>query len=111
MADRIRMLVKRITETRPVQTARRAALLSDLRALRRDVDEHSAPEQAHRLDAALLLMEFMSRSEDVATAETLQIVASLVNTVDEHILRAPATGRATGPHLPASSDVTEHQDL
>lgn len=110
MTDRIRTLVKRISETRPVQTARRLAILSDLRALRRDIDEQSAPEQARSLDAALLLLEFMSRSEDVATADTLQIVASLVGAVDEHVLRGPQAARGPQP-LPPSCDVAQHQDL
>lgn len=110
MTDRIRTLVKRISETRPVQTARRLAILSDLRALRHDLDEPSAPEQARGLDAALLLLEFMSRSEDVATADTLQIVASLVGAVDERSLRSPS--KASGPHpLPPDTDVAQHQDL
>lgn len=116
MTDRIRTLVKRISETRPVQIARRETLLSDLRALRRDIDEASAPEQVRSLDAALLLMEFMSRSQDVATAETLSIVASLVGTVNEHLLRAPS---APQPRLGAPAqlralpqdDVAQHQDL
>jgi hypothetical protein len=126
MTDRIKTLVKRISETRPVQTARREALLSDLRALRRDIDERSAPEQVRSLDAALLLMEFMSRSEDVATAETLTIVATLVGTVNEHLLRRPSaqaqpSGQAQSspptssshPHLSAlaGGDFTQHQDL
>ncbi len=106
MTDRTRTLVKRITETRPVQTARRQALLSDLRMLRRDVDERSAPEQARSLDAALLLMEFMSRSDDVATAETLQIVASLVAAVDEHVLRPPQPHLVKGPMAPAGNDAS-----
>ncbi len=125
MTDRIKTLVKRISETRPVQTARREALLSELRALRRDIDERSAPEQVRSLDAALLLMEFMSRSEDVATAETLAIVATLVGTVNEHLLRRPSAQTQSSahaqsspppssshPHLSAlAGDVTQHQDL
>jgi hypothetical protein len=121
MTDRIRTLVKRISETRPVQTARRQALLSDLRAVRRDIDEQAAPEQARNLDAALLLLEFMSRSEDVATAETLAIVASLVGAVDEHNLRAtpnatPASSSNTNTNMlravpPAEPDVAQHSDL
>lgn len=111
MTDRIRTLVKRISETRPVQSARRQALLDELRALRHDFDARSAPEQAHSLDAALLLMEFMSRSEDVATAETLSIVASLVNTVDERCLRrSPQPGPAPAAVHP-QVDVTQHRDL
>jgi len=110
MADRIRTLVKRITETRPVQTARRQALLEELRALRSDLDPRAAPDQAHNLDAALLLMEFMSRSEDVATAETLQIVASLVGTVNEHLLRQGGP-RPTPSAQHQHADVAEHRDL
>lgn len=110
MTDRIQNLVKRISETRPVQSARRQALLADLRALRADIDAASAPEQAHSLDAALLLMEFMSRSEDVATAETLQIVASLVNTIEEgSVRRSPVRGGT--PPAAIGSDVAQHQDL
>ncbi|NOT31828.1 MAG: hypothetical protein HOP15_15390 [Planctomycetes bacterium] len=115
MTDRIRTLVKRISETRPVQTARREALLSDLRALRRDIDEASAPEQVRSLDAALLLMEFMSRSQDVATAETISIVASLVGTVNEHLLRTPSAQPRPGVPSPLralpNDDVAQHQDL
>jgi len=111
MTDRIRTLVKRISETRPVQSARRQTLLQELRELRADLDAHAVPNQARSLDAALLLMEFMSRSDDVATAETLQIVASLVSTIDESKLRptqAPSHLRA----LPTPSrDVAEHHDL
>lgn len=111
MTDRIRTLVKRISETRPVQSARRQTLLQDLRALRGDIDAQVAPDQARSLDAALLLMEFMSRSEDVATAETLQIVASLVGTIDEGLVRK-APGRAQLRRLPnTSQDVAEHTDL
>src|SRR5262245_14542997 len=97
MTDRIRTLVKRITDTRPVQTARREALFSELRALRHDIDGNSAPDQVRCLDAALLLMEFMARSEDVATAETLQIVASLVGAIDERTLRQTRPSRASAP--------------
>lgn len=110
MPERIKTLVKRITETRPVQTARRKALHSDLRSLRGDLDVASAPDQARSLDAALLLMEFMNRSEDVATAETLQIVASLVGTIDEHSLR-PSTPHSDVPVAPHSENVAEHPDL
>jgi hypothetical protein len=110
MTDRIQLLVKRISETRPVQSARRQALLADLRALRADIDAASAPEQAHSLDAALLLMEFMSRSEDVATAETLQIVASLVNTIEERSVRSSPARAATPPQA-TGPDVAQHQDL
>ena len=111
MTDRIRTLVKRISETRPVQSARRQALLSELRALRRDLDARSAPDEAHSLDAALLLMEFMSRSEDVATAETLQIVAGLVGTIDERVVRAPGVSGKAAAEPPAHGDVAQHQDL
>ncbi len=111
MTDRIRTLVKRITETRPVQSARRQTLLQELRALRGDIDAQAAPDQAHSLDAALLLMEFMSRSDDVATADTLQIVASLVGTIDESMVRS-TPGRAQLRMLtPTSHDVAEHNDL
>lgn len=115
MPERIKTLVKRISETRPVQSARRQALFTELRALRGDLDQRSAPDQARSLDAALLLMEFMSRSDDVATAETLQIVASLVGMVDEHSLRATAA-RPALPTEPvhgsgAEGEVSEHQDL
>lgn len=109
MTERIRSLVKRLAETRPVQSARRKALADDLKALRRDLDTEAVPEQACNLDAALLLMEFMERSEDVATAETLQIVAGLVSTIDENSLRrGPAK-----PHAPrlVRDEVSEHGDL
>lgn len=109
MTERIRSLVKRLQETRPVQSARRQALADDLKALRRDLDAEVVPDQACNLDAALLLMEFMERSEDVATAETLSIVAGLVSTVDERSLRkGPA--RAHPPRL-VRDDVSEHSDL
>jgi len=118
MTDRIRTLVKRISDTRPVQSARRQTLLQELRALRADIDTEAVPDQAHSLDAALLLMEFMSRSEDVATAETLQIVASLVGTIDENAIRH-GTGRGQLRVLgsnrdssrDSSHDVAEHRDL
>lgn len=110
MTDRIQTLVKRISDTRPVQSARRQALLDELRQLRRDLDHHSAPDQVHSLDAALLLLEFMSRSEDVATAETLSIVAGLVGTIDERLLRK-LPKRAEKPAEPAHQDVTQHKDL
>lgn len=115
MSERIKTLVKRIADTRPVQTARRQALFSELRALRGDLDERSAPDQARGLDAALLLMEFMSRSDDVATAETLQIVASLVGMIDEHSVRAasapaPLPARREAPRQ-GEAEVAEHPDL
>jgi hypothetical protein len=111
MTDRIRTLVKRISETRPVQSARRDALLQELRALRDDLDAEAVPHQAHSLDAAILLLEFMNRSDDVATADTLQIVASLVGTIDESALRRHP-GRPQLRKLPnASHDVAEHGDL
>lgn len=110
MQDRISLLVKRISETRPVQTARRQALLEELRTLRSDLDASSAPEQAHSLDAALLLMEFMSRSEDVATADTLQIVASLVGTISEDVVRKD-TRRPRLKMPEAGNDVSQHRDL
>jgi len=109
MTERIRSLVKRIQETRPVQSARRQALADDLKALRRDLDAETVPDQACNLDAALLLMEFMQRSDDVATADTLQIVAGLVSTVDELSLRA-GPQRLPAPHL-LRDDVSEHGDL
>jgi hypothetical protein len=108
MTDRIRTLVKRISETRPVQSARRQALLSELRALRRDMDERSSPDHIHSLDAALLLLEFMGRAEEVATAETLQIVASLVGTIDESAVRTLSPhARKADPARP-DPDVTAH---
>ena len=109
MTERIRSLVKRITETRPVQSARRQALADDLKALRRDLDAESVPDQACNLDAALLLLEFMQRSEDVATADTLQIVAGLVATIDEHSLRT-GPPRVHAPRL-VRDNVSEHGDL
>jgi len=109
MTERIRSLVKRIAETRPVQSARRKALADDLRALRRDLDGEAVPEQACNLDAAMLLMEFMQRSEDVATAETLQIVAGLVSTVDERSLRS-GPAKPPSPRL-VRDEVGEHGDL
>ena len=109
MTERIRSLVKRLQETRPVQSARRQALADDLKALRRDLDAEAVPDQACNLDAALLLMEFMQRSEDVATAGTLQIVAGLVSTVDERSLRS-GPPRAHVPRL-VRDDVSEHGDL
>jgi len=111
MTDRIRTLVKRISETRPVQSARRLTLLQELRALRGDLDAEAAPDQAHSLDAALLLLEFMNRSEDVATADTLQIVASLVGMIDENAVRK-SPGHAQLRKIPStSSDVADHVDL
>lgn len=111
MTDRIRLLVKRISETRPVQGLRRQALLAELRTLRSDLDAHSAPDQAHSLDAALLLLEFMNRSEDVATADTLQIVAGLVGTVDERLVRSAPTRAVAAPQKPPVEDVAQHRDL
>lgn len=111
MTDRIRTLVKRISDTRPVQSARRQTLLQELRALRGDLDAQAVPNQARSLDAALLLMEFMSRSEDVATAETLQIVASLVSTIDESKLRAAQAASHLRALPSPSRDVAEHHDL
>jgi len=111
MSDRIQILVKRISETRPVQSARRQALLEELRELRRDLDGSSAPDQAHALDAALLLLEFMGRSEDVATADTLQIVASLVGTIDGNIVRHSRLRAKSPPPEPAPTDVAQHKDL
>jgi hypothetical protein len=109
MSDRIRTLVKRISETRPVQSARREALWKELRELRKGIDAEAAPDQAHSLDAALLLLEFMGRSESVATAETLQIVASLVGMVDEKSLQSGTTPKSMTPA--ASEDVSSHPDL
>jgi len=109
MTERIRSLVKRLVDTRPVQSARRKALADDLKALRRDLDTEAVPEQACNLDAAMLLMEFMERSEDVATAETLQIVAGLVSTIDEHCLRRGPAAPPT-PRL-VRGEVSEHGDL
>lgn len=130
MTDRIRTLVKRIAETRPVQGTRRQTLLSDLRTLRGDLNENAASEQSRSLDAAILLLEFMGRAEEVATADTFQIVASLVGMVDERSLRASTPGapapRAPTPSSPghaqasalwaqtsraAVEDVTQHHDL
>jgi hypothetical protein len=111
MTDRIRTLVKRISETRPVQSARRQTLLQELRALRGDIDAEAAPDQVHSLDAALLLLEFMNRSDDVATAETLQIVASLVGTIDEGVVRRTPGRAALRKLLSPSRDVAEHDDL
>jgi hypothetical protein len=109
MTERIRSLVKRIQETRPVQSARRQALADDLKALRRDLDAEAVPDQACNLDAALLLMEFMARSEDVATAETLSIVAGLVSTIDENSLRF-GPPRAFAPRL-VREEGAEYADL
>lgn len=129
MSDRIKTLVKRISETRPVQAARREGLLAELRALRADLDPQTSPEQARSLDAAVLLMEFMSRSDDVATAETISIVASLVSTIDPSAVRAappPSPPPAAAPQAwdppartpqaspaprPRHADVTQHPDL
>jgi hypothetical protein len=109
MSDRIRTLAKRLSETRPVQTARRQSLLGELHQLRRDLDASAAPTYAHSLDAAILLMEFMQRSEDIATAETLQIVSSLVGTIDERCVRAAPT--TAEPAARPSGDIAAHADL
>jgi len=111
MTDRIRTLVKRISETRPVQSSRRQALLQELQGLRSEIDSQARPEQARNLDAALLLLEFMNRSDDVATADTLQIVASLVGTIEESALRrTPARAPLHRVGAP-SHDVAQHHDL
>jgi len=111
MTERIQTLVKLITETRPVQSARRQGLIGELRALRNDLEHGAAADQIHTLDAAILLMEFMNRSQEVATAETIQIVASLVGSITESSLRrAPVRLRALPP-TPPKREVSEHPDL
>jgi len=111
MTDRIRTLVKLIADTRPVQSARRQSLIGELRALRSDLDPQQAQTHLHSLDAAILLMEFMNRSDEVATAETIQTVAHLVGTIEEESLRpSPARLRSLAPQ-PAAADVHEHRDL
>lgn len=114
MADLIPELVKRIQETRPVQSARRQSLLEELKQIRHAFDAEAAPDQAHNLDAALLLMEFMSRSEKVATAETLSIVATLVSAVhSKHVRELSPAGAGSAPAAPSerTGDVDQHSDL
>ncbi|MSR61936.1 MAG: hypothetical protein EXS08_05780 [Planctomycetes bacterium] len=94
-----------------MQSARRQVLLTELRALRRDMDERSSPDHIHSLDAALLLLEFMGRAEEVATAETLQIVASLVSTIDERALRTLSPHAVQADPASPDPDVTAHADL
>lgn len=109
---RIQALAKRIAETRPIERSKRQALLEELRQLRGEVDPRAAHEQVHRLDAALLLMEFMSRAEELATADALRTVSGLVGSVDERALRPRAPRPAdpgAGGRTPA--DVSEHGDL
>lgn len=114
MADLIPELVKRIQETRPVQSARRQSILEELKQIRHAFDAEAAPDQAHNLDAALLLMEFMSRSEKVATAETLSIVATLVSAVSpQHVRELSRVGATNGPSAPGhpGGEVDTHSDL
>jgi hypothetical protein len=110
--SRIQALTKRISETRPVDRTRRLALVNELKELRRDLDPR-AREQAQRLDAALLLMDFMSRSEEMATAEGLQIVSGLVASVDERMIQTPEDPRGPQPakEAPPPSDISQHADL
>jgi hypothetical protein len=114
MADRIRELVKLISETLPVQSRRRHDLFEELRVLKEELEASTPVEQLYALDAALLLMEFMDRSEDVATSETIQVVASLVGTIDGSRLGAPKSPAARHPLRKvgaAGTNVTEHADL
>ena len=120
MSDaRIQALTKLISETRPIDRLRRQGLVNEIRELRRDLDPR-AQDQAQRLDAALLLMEFMNRSEELATAEGLRIVAGLVGSVDGRMLQqqprrvsnAPqVASNVPAPSVPTSSNVAQHADL
>jgi hypothetical protein len=109
MSDPVSDLVKRIHETLPVQSGRRQAVHEDLRRIRGGFDTKAAPAQAHYLDAALLLLEFMDRSEEMATAETLSIVASLVESVSPRHVNENSTS-ASCPVL-SGGDVEHHADL
>ncbi len=104
-------LTKRIAETRPVDRARRLAVLSELKEARRALGPSIAGEEAQRFDAALLLMEFMSRSEEVATAEALAVVAGLVSSLDERFFVTPAVEAPSTPQPAPASDAAPHGDL
>ncbi|HEX6883327.1 MAG TPA: hypothetical protein VF530_08095 [Planctomycetota bacterium] len=112
MPDRIRTLAKRIAETRPVQSRRRHELYAELQALRAELEPRTPPEGLNGLDAALLLMEFTLRSDDVATSETFQVIAGLVATIDEGRL-GPGAATPSRPVLRRvpPADVVEHHDL
>jgi len=112
MPDRIRSLAKRIADTRPVQSRRRHELYAELQALRGELEQSGPPEVLNGLDAALLLMEFTLRSDDVATSETFQVIAGLVATIDEGRL-APGAAAPARPVLRRvpPADVVEHHDL
>jgi hypothetical protein len=111
MPDRIRTLAKRISDMLPVHSRRRQELHEELRQLREELEGLSPQGTLFSLDAALLLMEFMNRSEDVATSETIQVVAGLVGTIDGS--RVPKTSAQPRRHplRKLSTDVSEHSDL
>jgi hypothetical protein len=107
----LRTLAKSIAETRPIERSRRLALQAELRSVRESVDPR-AREASQRLDAALLILEFMNRSEDVVTADTLQTVAGLVASVDERSLRQQAPHERAAPAPPRRvGEMNEHGDL
>ncbi len=108
--SRIQSLAKRIAGLRPIERSKRAALLEELRQVRSEIDPRASSEQMQRLDAALLLLEFMDRSEEVATAHTLQVAAGVLGSVDERALPLSAR-RGPRPLTSTPAEVDQHADL
>ncbi len=106
MSQPIHALIERIALSTPAQTIYMRGLLDELRALRGALAHAPSQGCGHCIDAAILLMEFMTRSEGVANADAMQVVAWLVRTIDDGgLCRSVASADCFTP------DVTQHPDL
>lgn len=85
----IRALSERIASTLPADRTRRGTVLRELKSLRQRMSPQAPKDRIDRLDAAVLLLEFMATVETAVTSDALSVVARLVATLESHDLGEP----------------------
>ena len=93
----IKALSERIAKTLPSDRARRNSVLQELKALRQRLSPQASKDRMDRLDAAVLLMEFMATVEAAVTSDALGVVARLVATIDQFDAAEPIPEPAVLP--------------
>jgi hypothetical protein len=104
-------LTRRITQTRPIDRARKLALARELKTLRQRMLPEAARDAVDRMDASVLLMGFLAHADD-ATPEGLAIVARLLASVDAGLFAEPPVAPIPPPvPVRRGGDITRHGDL
>ena len=99
----IRTLAERIASTRPRDQVALAGILGELKELRVRFADEVTPEHLDRLDASVLLLEFMATVEDAVSADALRVVGRLVATLDIEVAEPAVRPPAPEPEPPGES--------